>query len=94
MKKLTKKEVKEAYTEWNIHITQLDNEIRRYTKDIERLCIENGKKPYCSYLENLNQLHGTKDFSKALCIFEIICNYNGQKRALKDLACATNNMNI
>lgn len=94
MKKLTKKEVKDFYNEWNVEITILNDEIIILRKRIQNLCIENGKPATCNYRENIKNLSDTKDFNKAFELYEIINNYEGQMQALRDLACLTNNMNI
>lgn len=94
MKKLTKKELKEIYTQWNVEITALDDTFTNNLNELQSLCKKHNLPQYCSPMRCVRDLATTDDSFKAFSLYEEICEVEGQKKALRSLACKTYNMNI
>lgn len=91
---MTKKELKEKYTEWNKEISALDTRQSEIWKKLQEMNAEQGGKRWCC-MEKL-----IEDLSKAGLVYQamqIVSEYykiEGKKEALRNLAVATNNFDI
>lgn len=94
MKKITKKELKDIYTEWNREISSLNDVYSNNLKDLQSLCKKHNFPQYCSVLRCVQDLASTDDYFIAFSLCSEIYEVEGKKKALRDLAIRTNNMNI
>lgn len=91
---MTKKELKEKYTEWNKEISALDTRQSEIWKELQEMNARKGRERWCC-MERL-----IEDLSKAGLIYQAMQRVSeyykieGQKEALRNLAVATNNFEI
>lgn len=96
---MTKQQLKEKYTEWNIEIGKLEERKTFIFHELQRLNFEHGdKNKWCSLQSNLESLIKNCD-NKGITYkaFELVSEsykIEGQQEALYNLAIKTNNFKI
>lgn len=92
---MTKKQLKEAYTEWNREIGKLDNRKTEIFHQLQELCAEKGDgHRWCSIERLTEELIKAGQTYKTMQLVSEYYTICGQHEALKNLAIATNNFEI
>lgn len=92
---MTKKQLKEKYTEWNKEITKAGERQTEIFRELQELCAEKGDgKRWCSIEKLVEELAKTGNIYKAMNLVSEYYKIEGQNEALRDLAIATNNFGI
>ncbi len=92
---MTKKQLKEKYTEWNKEIAKLDAEKTRIFHELQELCAEKGDgKRWCCMEKLVEELAKTGNVYRAMNLASEYYKIEGQETALRNLAIATNNFEI
>lgn len=92
---MTKKQLKEKYTEWNKEITKAGERQTEIFRELQELCAEKGDgKRWCSIEKLVEELTKTGNIYKAMNLVSEYYKIEGQNEALRDLAIATNNFGI
>ncbi|MDO4292192.1 MAG: hypothetical protein Q4C65_03070 [Eubacteriales bacterium] len=92
---MTKKQLKEKYTEWNKEISKLDTRKTKIFHELQELCAERGDgKRWCSIEKLVEELTKTGNIYKAMNLVSEYYQIEGQNTALRNLAIATNNFDI
>ena len=92
---MTKAQLKEKYTEWNINIGKLDEKRTEIFHELQELCAEKGDgHKWCCIEKLVEELTKTGNANKALDMMKEYYKIEGQWEALKNLAIATKNFEI
>lgn len=92
---MTKRQLKEKYTEWNKEITELDTRKTEIFRELQELCVERGDgKRWCGIEKLVEELTKTGNIYKAMNLVSEYYQIEGQQDALRKLAIATNNFEI
>lgn len=92
---MTKKQLKEKYTEWNKDITKAGKRKTEIFHELQELCAEKGDgKRWCSIEKLVEELAKTGNIYKAMDLASEYYKIEGQNEALRDLAIATNNFEV
>lgn len=92
---MTKKELKQKYTEWNKEITALDQRQAEVFHELQDLCQAKGDgKRWCCLEKLVEELVKAGETYKAIQLAGEYHNIEGQKEAFRNLAIATNNFDI
>lgn len=92
---MTKKQLKEKYTEWNKEITKLSDRQTELFRKLQDLCAERGDgNRWCGIEKLVEELAKTGNIYKAMNLANEYYRIEGQKEALRNLAIATNNFEI
>lgn len=92
---MTKAQLKEKYTEWNINIGKLDDRKAEIFHELQELCAEKGDgNKWCSIEKLVEELTKTGNVYKALNLMKEYYEIEGQKEAFRNLAIATRNFEI
>ena len=91
---MTKSQMKEKYTEWNINITWLNKRKYEIFNELQELCVEKGDgHRWCSLEKLIEGLIKTGNTRKTLNLIEEYYKIEGQNEALEKLSIMTNNFN-
>ncbi len=88
---MTKKALKEKYTEWNKGISALDTRQGEIWKELQEMSAEQGGKRWCCMEKLIEELTKAGAVYKAMNKVSEYYRIEGQKEALRNLAMATNN---
>lgn len=92
---MTKKQLKEAYTEWNKGISKLDDRKTEIFHQLQELCAEKGDgHRWCCIEKLVEELAKTGNVYKAMSLVSEYYEICGKEEVLRDLAMATNNFEI
>lgn len=92
---MTKKQLKEKYTEWNISIGRMEERQREIFHELQELCAEKGDgHKWCSIEKLVAELAKTGNIYQAMNLAREYFNIEGQHEALRNLATTTNNFEI
>lgn len=92
---MTKKQLKEAYTNWNREITKLRERKREIFKELQEMCAEKGDgNRWCCIEKLVEELTKKGYVYTAMNLISEYYNICGQEEALLNLALATNNFEI
>ncbi|MCM1579333.1 MAG: hypothetical protein NC078_11095 [Ruminococcus sp.] len=92
---MTKAQLKEKYTAWNISIGKLDERKNEIFHELQELCAEKGDgHKWCCLQKLVEELVKTGNAYKALDLMREYYEIEGQQEALRNLATATNNFDI
>lgn len=91
---MTKKKLKEKYTEWNKEISALDTRQREIWKELQEMNAEQGGKKWCCMERLIEDLCKAGLVYRAMQRVSEYYEIEGQKEALRNLAVATNNFEI
>lgn len=95
---MTKAQLKEKYTEWNIEIGKLEERKTEIFHELQELCEKKGDgHKWCSVKKIAEGLMKKADKNISYKVMELISEYymiEGQNEALKNLAIATKNFEI
>lgn len=95
---MTKAQLKEKYTKWNISITKEHEESTKYFKELQDLNFKNGSgSRWCDITNNLKGIFEKGSNSDIYKAMELVRKYHeaeGKHDALYELAIATKNFEI
>ena len=92
---MTKKQLKEKYTEWNKGITKAGERQTEIFYELQELCaIKGDGKRWCSIEKLVEEPAKTGNIYKATNLVSEYYKIEGQNEALRDFAIATNNFEI
>ena len=95
---MTKAQLKEKYTEWNIEIGKLEERKTEIFHELQGLCAEKGDgHKWCRITKLTEALMKKADNNTSYRAMDLISEYymiEGQKEAFRKLAIATNNFEI
>lgn len=92
---MTKKQLKEKYTEWNKEIAKLDTRKTNIFRELQELCAEKGDgHRWCCMEKLVEELAKTGNIYRAMGLASEYYKIEGQETAFRNLAIATNNFEI
>lgn len=92
---MTKKQLKEKYTEWNKNISKQEERKMEVFHKLQDLCAEKGDgKRWCGIEKLVEELVKTGNTYPAMSLVSEYFEICGKNEALRDLAVATNNFEI
>lgn len=92
---MTKKQLKEKYTEWNIAISKLSERETEIFHKLQDLCKEKGDgKRWCGIEILVEKLIANGEVYKTMELVSEYYEIRGKREALKDFALATKNFEI
>lgn len=92
---MTKKQLKEKYTEWNKDITKAGKRKTEIFHELQELCAVKGDgKRWCSIEKLVEELAKTGNIYKAMALVSEYYKIEGKDEALRDFAIATNNFDV
>lgn len=92
---MTKKQLKEKYTEWNKGIMKAGERQTEIFRELQELCAKKGDgKRWCSIEKLAEEPVNTGNIYKVMNLVSEYYKIEGQNEALRNFAIATNNFEI